>query len=119
MRGVPAILGGGFVAGELHQAEKLHPGQVWWDKDCCWTSGWKEAEVIWVLLSAETERCWDGEQICWWSAAQFYWSGDGWFGAPVKKLIEPEIRKMYYIGGLEKIKNFATNPNGYFCPIQA
>lgn len=90
------------------QSIKLRPGQLWWDKDCCWTSGWKEAQKICLLLSADTE-VFQNERISFWSVAEFYWCTDSYMGAPIRKFTEEEVRKMYYVGDVKQIKGFGQD----------
>lgn len=88
--------------------DKLWPGQVWWDKDCCWTNGWQEAKKIGILLSADEETFWDGERVLLWKVAEFDWCSDDYMGAHIRKFTEGEVRKMYLIGNISQIKDFRT-----------
>lgn len=70
---------------------KLEPGQIWTGD--CLSSYEPNFQFVYVLLSAKTEKGDEEKDRLWWSAAVFT---NKFYGAPVKKFTEDEIRKLSY-----------------------
>lgn len=92
-----------FVSSAKAGSRDIEPGQIWAGN--CVTSYEPNLWFYYVILSRDRE---DG--IDWWSVAEFM---NGTFGAPVRKLVEEEVRRLDYIGCITDFKRLNSRPKKY------